>query len=140
MAVVTGRRFFEELGALIDKSVVVEDAGGKQYEGVLLGYDSNSMSIVLGDIKSVQGTLIHRLFLSGNNLAKILATERPFNLLGLKERLDRVFPNMVQIYAEAGVLVVMGKIRLNETGIIEGTGPAADRVRDIYQRFLNEAT
>ncbi len=140
MAAVTGRRFFEELGALIDKSVVVEDAGGKQYEGVLLGYDSNSMSIVLGDIKSVQGTLIHRLFLSGNNLAKILATERPFNLLGLKERLDRVFPNMVQIYAEAGVLVVMGKIRLNETGIIEGTGPAADRVRDIYQRFLNEAT
>jgi len=140
LAVVTGRRFFEELGALIDKSVVVEDAGGKQYEGVLLGYDSNSMSIVLGDIKSVQGTLIHRLFLSGNNLAKILATERPFNLLGLKERLDRVFPNMVQIYAEAGVLVVMGKIRLNETGIIEGTGPAADRVRDIYQRFLNEAT
>lgn len=140
MAAVTGRRFFEELGALIDKSVVVEDAGGKQYEGVLLGYDSNSMSIVLGDIKSVQGTLIHRLFLSGNNLAKILATDRPFNLLGLKERLDRVFPNMVQIYAEAGVLVVMGKIRLNETGIIEGTGPAADRVRDIYQRFLNEAT
>jgi len=140
LAVVTGRRFFEELGALIDKSVVVEDAGGKQYEGVLLGYDSNSMSIVLGDIKSVQGTLIHRLFLSGNNLAKILATDRPFNLLGLKERLDRVFPNMVQIYAEAGVLVVMGKIRLNETGIIEGTGPAADRVRDIYQRFLNEAT
>lgn len=140
MAAVTGRRFFEELGALIDKSVVVEDAGGKQYEGVLLGYDSNSMSIVLGDIKSVQGTLIHRLFLSGNNLAKILATERPFNLLGLKERLDRVFPNMVQIYAEAGVLVVMGKIRLNESGIIEGTGPAADRVRDIYQRFLNEAT
>ena len=140
MAAVTGRRFFEELGALIDKPVVVEDAGGKQYEGVLLGYDSNSMSIVLGDIKSVQGTLIHRLFLSGNNLAKILATERPFNLLGLKERLDRVFPNMVQIYAEAGVLVVMGKIRLNETGIIEGTGPAADRVRDIYQRFLNEAT
>ncbi len=140
MAAVTGRRFFEELGALIDKSVVVEDAGGKQYEGVLLGYDSNSMSIVLGDIKSVQGTLIHRLFLSGNNLAKIMATDRPFNLLGLKERLDRVFPNMVQIYAEAGVLVVMGKIRLNETGIIEGTGPAADRVRDIYQRFLNEAT
>jgi small nuclear ribonucleoprotein (snRNP)-like protein len=140
LAAVTGRRFFEELGALIDKSVVVEDAGGKQYEGVLLGYDSNSMSIVLGDIKSVQGTLIHRLFLSGNNLAKILATDRPFNLMGLKERLDRVFPNMVQIYAEAGVLVVMGKIRLNETGIIEGTGPAADRVRDIYQRFLNEAT
>ena len=47
---------------------------------------------------------------------------------------------MVQMYAEAGVIVVMGKIRLNEQGIIEGTGPAADRVKDIYQRFLTETT
>ena len=37
-----------------------------------------------------------------------------------------------------GVLVVMGKIRVNETGILEGTGPAADRVREIYQRYINE--
>jgi hypothetical protein len=32
----------------------------------------------------------------------------------------------------------MGKIRLNETGVIDGTGPAADRVRDIFQRFKTE--
>jgi hypothetical protein len=47
---------------------------------------------------------------------------------------------MVQYYSEAGILVVMGKIRLNEMGIIEGTGPAADRVRDIYNRFISETT
>ena len=138
MAAITGRRFFEELSGLIEKTVLVEDREGKQYEGVLLGYDSNTMSIVLGDVKSIQGKLIHRIFLSGNNLSKILASERPFNLSGLKERLDRVFPNMVQIFPEAGVLLVMGKIRVNESGVIEGTGPAADRVRDIYQRFVSE--
>jgi Lsm C-terminal len=49
-----------------------------------------------------------------------------------------VFPNMVQIVPEARIIIVMGKIRLNETGVIEGTGPAADRVRDIFARFKAE--
>jgi small nuclear ribonucleoprotein (snRNP)-like protein len=140
LAAVAGRKFFEELGQLISKPIVIEDTNGKNYEGILLGFDSQSMSVVLGDVKGLKGTLHHRLFLTGNTVAKIMATDRPFNIEGLKERLDRVFPNMVQYYSEAGVLVVMGKIRLNETGIIEGTGPAADRVRDIYERFVNETT
>jgi len=140
LAAVTGRRFFEELGQLIDKPVVVEDRAGKTYEGVLLGFDSQSMSVALGDVKGVQGTLYHRLILTGSTISKIMATDRPFNLDGLRERLERVFPNMVQFFAEAGVIVVMNKIRVNETGVIEGTGPSADRVRDIYNRFIAETT
>jgi small nuclear ribonucleoprotein (snRNP)-like protein len=140
LAAITGRKFFEELGQLVDKPVVVEDALGKTYEGVLLGFDSQSMSIALGDVKGTQGTLYHRLVLTGNTISKIMATDRPFNLDGLRERLERVFPNMVQFFSEASVIVVMNKIRVNETGIIEGTGPAADRVRDIYNRFIAETT
>ena len=107
---------------------MVEDSQGKSYEGNLLGYDSQSMSVALGEVKSAQGTKFHRLILTGNVIAKIMATDTPFNLTGLKERLERVFPNMVQFIPEAGVLIVMSKIRLNETGVIEGTGPAASRV------------
>ena len=140
MAAVTGRKFFEELGQLVGKPVVVEDASGKNYEGTLLGYDSQSMSVALGSVKGSQGTLYHRLFLTGNNIARIMATDTPFNLDGLKERLERVFPNMVQPFPEAGVLVVMNKIRVNETGVIEGTGPAASRVQDIYNRFIQETS
>jgi len=138
LAAVASRRFFEELGQLISKPVQVEDTTGKRWEGDLLGYDSNSMSICLGDVKGEKGTKIHRVFLTGSTVAKIMAAEQPFNLEGLAERLERVFPNMVRIYQDAGVIVVMDKIRLNESGIIEGTGPAADRVRDIYERFVNE--
>ena len=140
MAAVTGRKFFEELGQLVGKPVVVEDAAGKNYEGTLLGYDSQSMSVALGNVKGTQGTPYHRLFITGNNIARIMATDTPFNLDGLKERLDRVFPNMVQTFPEAGVLVVMNKIRVNETGVIEGTGPAASRVQDIYNRFIQETS
>jgi small nuclear ribonucleoprotein (snRNP)-like protein len=140
LAAITGRKFFEELGQLVGKPVVIEDSSGKTYEGNLLGFDSQSMSVALGDVKGSQGKLYHRLFLTGNTITKIMATETPFNLEGLKERLERVFPNMVQYFSEAGVIVVMNKIRLNETGVIEGTGPAASRVQDIYNRFIQETT
>ena len=138
MAAVASRKFFEELGQLIDKSVRVEGTNGKVYDGVLLGYDGNSMNICLGDVAGTQGTKIHRVFIYGPTISRVLASERPFNLAGLAERLERVFPNMVRTYHDAGTLVVMDKIRVNEAGVVEGSGPAADRVRDIYQRFVNE--
>lgn len=140
MAAVTGRKFFEELGQLVGKPVVIEDSQGNSYEGNLLGFDSQSMSVALGEVKGTKGTKYHRLVLTGNVIAKIMATDTPFNLTGLKERLERVFPNMVQYVPEAGVLIVMSKIRLNETGVIEGTGPSASRVQDIYNRFIQETS
>ena len=139
MAAAASRRFFEELGQLIAKPVRVEDTDGKVFDGILLGYESNTMSVCLGDVAGEQGTKIHRVFVYGPTIAKVSATERPFNLEGLAERLERVFPNMVRIYSDAGIIVVMDKIRVNETGVVEGTGPAADRVRDIHQRFISEA-
>ncbi len=138
MAAVASRKFFEELGQLIDKPVRVEGTDGKVYDGVLLGYDGNSLSVCLGDVAGDQGTKIHRVFIYGSTIAGISASERPFNLAGLAERLERVFPSMVRIYHDAGTLVVMDKIRVNESGVMEGSGPAADRVRDIFQRFVNE--
>ena len=140
MATVAGRRFFEELGQLINKVVRIEDSAGKVLEGTLLGYDSKSMSVCLGDVKGKKGSKIHRVFVYGPTIAKVSASERPFNLEGLAERIERVFPNMVRLFADAGIIVVMDKIRVDESGVIEGSGPAADRVRDIYERFVSEAT
>ena len=139
IAAVASRKFFEELAQLLTKSVRVEDVNGKVVDGILLGYDNNSMSVCLADVSGEQGTKIHRVFIYGPTIAKINASETPFNLDGLAERLERVFPNMVRPYHEAGIIVVMDKIRVNETGVIEGSGPAADRVRNIYQRFLSES-
>jgi small nuclear ribonucleoprotein (snRNP)-like protein len=138
MAAVASRKFFEELGQLITKPVRVEDVKGKTFDGVLMGYDSNTMTVCLADVVGEQGTKIHRVFVYGPTIAKIMASERPFNLEGLAERLERVFPNMTRIYPDAGIIVVMDKIRVNEGGVIEGSGPAADRVRDIHQRFISE--
>jgi small nuclear ribonucleoprotein (snRNP)-like protein len=140
MAAVASRKFFDELGFLVEKPVRVESSDGNSYDGVLLGYDSGSLSVVLGDVAGDKGTKIHRIFIYGSTISKISASERPFNLDGLAERLERVFPNMTRIFHDAGVIVVMDKIRVNESGVVEGSGPAADRVRDIYQRFVSEAS
>lgn len=75
---------------------------------------------------------------TGPTIAKVSASERPFNLEGLADRIERVFPNMVRTYHDASTIVVMDKIRVNESGVVEGSGPAADRVRDIFQRFVTE--
>jgi small nuclear ribonucleoprotein (snRNP)-like protein len=140
MAAVASRKFFEELGLLVDKPVRVENNAGNAYDGVLLGYDGGSLSVVLGDVAGDQGTKIHRIFIYGSTITKISASDRPFNLQGLADRLERVFPNMTRIFHDAGVIVVMDKIRVNESGVIDGSGPAADRVRDIHQRFISEAS
>jgi small nuclear ribonucleoprotein (snRNP)-like protein len=138
MAAVANRRFFEELNSLSGKPVTVIDSTGKIWEGEFLGYDNNTLSVCLANVKAEKGTS-HRVFISGANIARIVASSKPFNLEGLRERLERVFPNMIQSVPQAGVIIVMGKIRLNETGVIEGTGPAADKVKDIYTRYMSEA-
>lgn len=140
MAAIASRKFFDELGLLIEKPVRIESNDGNSYDGVLMGYDVGSLSVVLGDVAGDQGTKIHRIFIYGSTIKKISASERPFNLEGLVERIERVFPNMTRVFYDAGVIVVMDKIRVNESGVIEGSGPAADRVRDIHQRFVNEAS
>ena len=139
MTVVAGRRFFEELVGLVQKNVRVEDTKGNIYEGVLIGYDSNTLSLCLGNVKGEKGSRVHRVFLLGHAVAKFSLVEVPFDLEGLAQRLERVFPKMVRLYHEAGVIVVMDKIRVNEDGVIEGTGPAAERVQSIYERFMREA-
>ena len=82
-----------------------------------------------------KGREIPQLFLNGNVVALIFVTEKPFDLKGLAERLEKVFPRMVKLYDDIGVIVVMDRIRLNEDGILEGSGPAAERVKRVYDEF-----
>jgi hypothetical protein len=45
---------------------------------------------------------------------------------------------MVRVVEGAGVILVMDKIRLGEKGLIEGSGPAAERVQKVYEEFMKE--
>jgi len=138
MASVAERKFMEELSILLQKTVTVQTASGKSYTGILSGVDANTMNICLSDARDETGQPIHKLFLNGQTVLQILSVEKPFDLRSLAERLERVFPRMVKTIEEAGVIVVMDKIRITEKGIIEGSGPAAERVQKVYDEFMKE--
>jgi hypothetical protein len=49
-----------------------------------------------------------------------------------------VFPGLVKIREDVGAIIVMDKIKVTQTGIEEGSGLAADRVKAIYDEFVRE--
>jgi len=132
------RRFREELALLLQKNVSVQTSSGKTYHGILAGVEFESFSICLANAKDETGKNIPKLFLSGKSVLEIRGEGQSFDLKALAERLDRLFPKMVRIVEEAGVIIVMDKIRVSEKGIIEGSGPAAERVQKVYTEFMGD--
>jgi small nuclear ribonucleoprotein (snRNP)-like protein len=130
----------EEVTILLQKSVTVVTANGKSYSGVLSGADSHSLNLCLTEAKDETGKLFHKLFLSGSTVTQVYSSEKPFNLQALADRLDRVFPRMVKVSEGAGIIVVMDRIRVSEKGLVEGTGPAAERVQKVYEEFTRAQT
>jgi len=137
---VAQRKFFGEIAALIDKAVTVATRDGKEYTGILTGISPETLSLSLAEAKDQKGRVIHRVFLNGSVVAQILAIEKPFNLKALAERLEKVFPRLVRLYEDKGFIWVMDKIKITEAGVVEGKGPAAERVQKVYDQFLSEMT
>jgi len=132
------RKFSEELALLLQKTVVVETNSGKKYTGILSGVDTDTLTVCISNCTDELGKTVHKLFITGRSITQMYTVEKPFALQSLADRLERVFPRMVRVVEGAGVIVVMDKIRLGEKGIIEGLGPAAERVQKVYEEFMKE--
>lgn len=138
MSSTADRKFSEELALLLQKTVIVETNSGRKYTGLLSGVDTDTLSVCISNCADESGKAIHKLFLNGPSIAQIYSMEKPFDLKALADRVERVFPRMVKIVEGAGVILVMDKIRLSENGIIEGSGPAAERVQRVYEEFVKD--
>ena len=136
---VAKRNFVGEIGSLIDKIVMVITVDGKKYTGTLSGIDPDTLSLSLSDAKDEKGATTHKIFLNGSTLSQIFTIEKPFDLKALSERLEKVFPTMVKLYEDKGFIWVMEKIKVTEKGVIEGSGPIAERVNRVYTLFTKEA-
>ena len=135
---VAQRKFFTEVTALMDKNVIVSTTTEKTYSGTLIGINPDTLSLCLGEAKDQEGKILHRVFLNGNIVAQILSVEKPFNIKALADRLEKVFPTMVRLYEDKGFIWVMDKVKATEKGVVEGTGPAAERVQKVYEQFISE--
>jgi small nuclear ribonucleoprotein (snRNP)-like protein len=132
------RKFFTEVAALVDKPVIVATTTGKTFTGTLLGINPDNLSLCVAEAKDEAGQVSHRVFLNGNIVAQVLSTEKPFDLKALASRLEKVFPTMVKLYEDKGFIWVMDKVKLTEKGVVEGSGPAAERVQRVYEQFMSE--
>jgi small nuclear ribonucleoprotein (snRNP)-like protein len=133
------RTYQKEIIAFTNKRVAVILKDGKKYIGELKGVNPETLTCVL--IKAKRGgesTELHRICLNGDQVSEIFLEEAPFDLTGLKEELEQIFrrPGDVKMYDEAGLIVVLERVRVSETGV-EGTGPVADRVRAIFNRYTH---
>lgn len=135
---VAQRKFFTEVTALVDKSVVVATTTGKTYTGTLIGINPDNLSLCLGEAKDETGKALHRVFLNGATVAQIISVEKPFDMKALADRLEKVFPTMVRLYEDKGFIWVMDKVKVTEKGVVEGSGPAAERVQKVYEQFISD--
>ena len=135
---VAQRKYFTEVSALADKTVSVVTTTGKAFNGTLIGINPDNLSLTLADVKDESGKVSHRIVLNGIVVAQISSAEKPFDLKALANRLEKVFPTMVKLYEDQGFIWVMDKVKLTEKGVVEGSGPAADRVQKVYQQFMSE--
>jgi small nuclear ribonucleoprotein (snRNP)-like protein len=128
----------EELALLLQRPVTVQTTQGKSYFGTLIGVDTDTLSLCLADAKEEGGQLIHRLVLSGESVQQIQSVDKPFDLQALAQRLERVAPTLIRVVPEAGVITVADRIRVNEKGVIEGSGPLYEKVKKAFDEFKKE--
>ena len=134
---VAQRKYFTEVAALADKTVAVVTTNGKTINGTLIGINPDNMSLCLADATE-SGKPLHRIILNGSIVAQISTADKPFDLKSLAGRLEKVFPTMVKLYEDQGFIWVMDKVKLTEKGVVEGVGPAAERVQKVYSAFMSE--
>jgi small nuclear ribonucleoprotein (snRNP)-like protein len=135
MSALTNRKFNEEMLQFVGKKVSVETSDQKNYDGVMAAMD-DKLNVV---IDNVEGKGILKLIINGSFVKEVKLLEKPFDLKGLAERLGRVFPGLVKIRDDVGAIIVMDKIKVTQTGVEEGVGLAANRVKAVYDEFMRDS-
>lgn len=134
MAALVTRKFGEETLQFLGKKVSIETSDSKVYSGTLAGID-DKLDVVLDNVEA-HG--IMKLILNGSFVKEVRLMEKPFDFKALADRFTRVFPGLVKIREDIGAIIIMDRIKVTQSGVEEGTGPTADRVRQIYDDFMKE--
>lgn len=138
MSAIISKRFSDELSALVGKKIRVILSSGACFEGTVTALNPSDYSIWLSEARERDGGVYDKVFISGKSIECLFILEAGPDLSKLAEKLNKVFPNMVRYIKEADVILVMDRIRVTKDGVIEGTGPAAERVKKIYEEWLGE--
>ncbi len=131
--------FNKELADLKGKYITVVSTSNKVFSGILKAWNPDTFDVCLA--KAVEGKNTYfKIFIRGPTISEILINEQPFDLLALtaalRDRLNLLEAD-VKLYEDARMIQVLNKIKVSEKGV-EGTGPVADRVRAVFEQFMEE--
>ncbi|MFB0551365.1 MAG: Lsm family RNA-binding protein [Nitrososphaeria archaeon] len=138
MAAAAARRFGEEFALMLDRLIRVSTSSGQSFEGKLTAYSPSDYGLWLLEAQDKEGILHPKIFISGGIVSTIELLEKGLDLEKLADRINRLFPNMVKYVKQANTVVVMDRIRVTADGVVDGTGPAAEKVQKIYEEFVSD--
>jgi small nuclear ribonucleoprotein (snRNP)-like protein len=127
--------FQRELNHLINEDVIVELRNGQKVRGVLKAISPDNLAVVLGDVV-IGGDHYASIIYSGNYISAIYLRKVKVDMDELREMLEKVFPRMVSYRRDLGVIIVMNKVRVTESGVEGERGPVYDRVKKVYNEFM----
>jgi hypothetical protein len=133
---IASKRFNDEFALILDKTVKVVASTGV-YTGRVLAYNPGDYSLWMADVKEEKGEAYSKLFLAGHSILRVEVLETGPDLSQLAERLNKLFPNLVVYHKESDTIVVMDRLRVTREGVF-GEGPAAERVKRVYEEFMRE--
>ena len=129
--------FNKELADLKGKYITVVTTTGKSFNGLLKAWNPDTFDLCLSNVNEGKNSYF-KVFLRGPIISEILISEQPFDLQGLaselQERLNLLEAD-VKLYADARMIQVLNKVKVTEKGV-EGTGPVADRIRVVFEQFM----
>jgi small nuclear ribonucleoprotein (snRNP)-like protein len=128
-----------QLKKMVGKPVIVETSDSARFSGTLVAFDPVSLSLILTDVQKEGEKRYFQVVLTGNSVKAIFIPKSFIDLRKLAERLEHIFGKVVNYNEEAGVIIVLDKVRVDETGVIEGTGIIADKVKKVYEDFVKES-
>ena len=64
--------------------------------------------------------------------------QEEIDLKELARRLSRTFPDLITVSDSTNTITVMGRIKVTPTGVAEGSGPVADRVKAIFEEYVRD--
>ncbi|MCC6040639.1 MAG: Lsm family RNA-binding protein [Desulfurococcaceae archaeon] len=133
------RRLINELVTLLDRRIRVVLVNGKQYEGVLVGFDHPSLNILLKSVTDESGLKYSKIIVKGERISEIIAVEEPlFDPEEFKEFLLRELKlqeHAVKVIPEARSVEVLGRYRVSEEGVM-GSGAMAETLYGVYKKYI----
>jgi hypothetical protein len=133
------RNIKADLSAMLDKLVIVRLTSNRTYTGILNSYETTPFLISLTNAKDNENNVFYRVLINGEYVSEILLKSSPLfeprEFASFLEKALGLRSTDIKVYDEAGVVVVLDKIKVTENGV-EGSGPMAQKVYDVFNDYI----